>query len=274
MTVTTISHVRRDLAAAGFAEDLQAEGGQLRERSTGTIHDPSDLVVTRLVRFGGITVPQEEALLFALSSSDGRPVGTYAPSCDPAISPADAEVVELLHERTISEEEIKAHKGHEHVAAVFDERSDAEEAVEELGRLGLGSDRLGLAIREGAQRAFEGDAEHELLHDTGVGVATGAAIGFLAGSTIAAIALVPGGVVGLGGILALGAATGFGGGMLGGYVGEAVGDRAYGEREELAAVPLEPGQVLVAVCGHGHVSTVEAIMRRHAGQLLLRPLAV
>jgi len=59
--------------------------------------------------------------------------------------------------------------------------------------------------------------------------------------------------------------------MLGGYGGEAAGDRAFAEREELSTAHLEPGQVLVAVCSHGHPATVEAVMERHGGQLLLRP---
>ena len=271
MTVTTIAQVRRDLAAAGFAEELEADGERLRAPSTMASHDPSELTVARFVRFEGITAPQEEALLFALSGKDGRPIGTYAPPCHPAIPATDAAIVERLRERTIPDEDIRAHKGHDHVAAVFATRDDAQSTIDELRQLGLGSDRLGIAIREGHPRAFERNAEDDLVHDTEVGVAAGAAIGFLAGMSIAAIALVPGGVVGLGGVLALGAATGFGGAMLGGYVGEAIGDRAFEEREELAAVHLEPGQVLVAACGHGHASTVEAIMERHAGQLLLRP---
>jgi hypothetical protein len=175
-----------------------------------------------------------------------------------------------FHEQAILAGDIAAHKGHDHVAAVFAARRDAEAAVAELRRLGFGSDRLGIAVREGEQ-AFERDAETDLIHDTEVGVAAGAAIGFLTGMTIAAIAFVPGGVVGLGGMLALGAATGLGGATIGGYVGEGIGERAFEERDELASVRLEPGQVLVAACGHGHADTVEAIMERHHGHLLLRP---
>jgi hypothetical protein len=102
-------------------------------------------------------------------------------------------------------------------------------------------------------------------------MAAGAVLGLLAGLSVAAIALVPGGVVGLGGILALGIPTGLGGAMIGGFVGEAVADRSFTERAELDDVPLEPGQVLVAACSHGHASAVEDVMERHGGQLLLRP---
>lgn len=273
MTVTTIAQVRRDLAAAGFDDELDAHDELLRARSSGETFAPSELTVARFVRFEGITTPEEEALLFALSGPDGRPIGTYAPSCLPVMASADAAIVDRLRQQTIAEEDIEAHQGHDHVAAVFATRDDARSAIDELRQLGLGSDQLGIAIREGRPRVFERDAEDDLVHDIEVGVVTGGALGFLTGMSIAAIALVPGGVVGLGGILALGAATGFGGAMLGGYVGEAIGDRAFAEREELASVHLDPGQVLVAACGHGHARTVETVVERHGGQLLLRPRA-
>jgi hypothetical protein len=146
----------------------------------------------------------------------------------------------------------------------------AQAAVDDLRQLGLGGDRLGLAIREGADRAFERDAEIDIIRDTEVGMAAGAAVGFLAGLSIAAIALVPGGLIGLGGILALGVPTGMAGAVLGGFLGDYVAERSFTEREELLAVPLESDQVLVAACSHGHAEAVETVMERHGGQPLLR----
>jgi hypothetical protein len=175
-----------------------------------------------------------------------------------------------MTERVISDDELRAHARHDHIAAVFADRETAEGAVADLRQLGLGSDRLGLAIREGADRAFERDAETDVLHDTEAGMAAGAVLGYLAGLSIAAVALVPGGVIGLGGILALGVPGGLGGAMIGGFLGEAVAERSFGEREELLDVPLEPGQVLVAACSHGHADAVMEVLQRHGGQLLLR----
>ncbi|HEX6254882.1 MAG TPA: hypothetical protein VFZ70_03630 [Euzebyales bacterium] len=58
--------------------------------------------------------------------------------------------------------------------------------------------------------------------------------------------------------------------MLGGFLGDAVAERSFTEREELDDIPLEPGQVLVAACSHGHAESVKQVMERHGGQLLLR----
>jgi hypothetical protein len=270
MTVDTIAHVRATLADDGFAEDLVADDGQLRVMSSGDRYAPADLVVTQLVRLRGITDAEEEGLLFALATADGRPLGTYQPAYHPAMSAADAAIVEQLREHVISDHEVRTHARHDHIAAVFADRDSAKAAVDDLRQLGLGSDRLGLAVREAADRAFERDAETDVIHDTEVGVAAGAIVGYLAGLTIAAVALIPGGVVGLGGILALGIPTGLGGAVLGGFLGDAVADRSFTEREELDSVPLEPGQVLVAACSHGHADAVKEVMERHGGQLLLR----
>lgn len=270
MILDTIAHVRATLADADFREELVADDGELLATSTGERHAPADLVVMQLVRFRGITAAEEEGLLFALATADRRPLGIYVPAYHPAASVTDAAIVEQLHERVISDHELRAHARHDHVAAVFADRESAQAAVDDLRRLGLGSDRLGLAIREGADRAFEREAGTDVIRDTEVGMAAGAVVGFLAGLSIAAVALVPGGVVGLGGILALGVPSGLGGAMLGGFLGDAVAERSFTEREELDDVPLEPGQVLVAACSHGHAGTVEEVMERHGGQLLLR----
>jgi hypothetical protein len=271
MTVKTVSQARRGLADAGFVEELVADGTQLRTVSSAQHYAPEELSVARLVRFRGITAPEEEALLFAVETRDGQPLGTYVPPFRPAMPAADAAIVEQLHRKVIPDEEVRSHARHDHVAAVFDDRQAAQSAADELRQLGLGSDRLGIAVRESEPHAFERDVETELVRDTKLGIAAGGAVGLLAGMSIAAVALVPGGALGLGGILAIGAGSSLGGAMLGGYLGEAMADRAFGEREELLAAHLEPGQTLVAVCSHGHPSAVEAIMERHGGQLLLRP---
>jgi hypothetical protein len=183
MTLETLSQSRAQLEAAGFVEELVADGHELRAVSSGTRYVPSDLHVARLVRFQGITGPEEEAVLFALATSDGRPLGTYAPPSRPALGADDAAIVAQLHEQAIPEAEIQSHTRPDHIAAVF-------------------------ATRDAASHAFECNAETELVHDTGTGVAAGAAVGVLAGMSIAAVALVPGGVIGLGGILAFGATGG------------------------------------------------------------------
>lgn len=271
MAVTTIRKAQELLADSGYTEVLVADGPKLTGQTSGARYDPANLKVERLIRFQGVTAPDEEALLFALSTGEGEPVGTYTPSYLPSMTDEDLAVVEKLHERVIPDEELTSHTRHDHVAAVFDGRQVAQAAVDELRRYGLGTDRLGVAVRQGETLAFERDAENELVHEGELGMAAGAAGGFLTGMTVAAVALVPGGLLGLGGILAIGAGVSIPGAMLGGYLGMSARRRAFDEREELAEVHLEPDQVLVAVCSHGHHTTVENILRQHGGELVLRP---
>jgi hypothetical protein len=271
MTLETVVQAQAHFAAEGFTEELVVDGHELRGISSGIRYAPTELEVAHLVRFQGITSTEEEGIVFALAASDLRPLGTYAPALRPAPSADDAKMVAQLNERAIPVAEIDSHAGHDHVAAVFADRSTAEAAIDDLRELGFGNDRLGVALREGASLAFERNAEVEFGHATVTGAAAGGAIGFLTGLSIAAIALVPGGLIGVGGILAFGAVGGLGGAYFGGFFGEAVHERALNEREELAATHLEPGQVLVATCSHGHPAAVQAIMERHGGELLLRP---
>lgn len=270
MAIETVTQARRVLAREGFVEDLVADGHQLRVRSSGRTYAPAELTVARAIRLRGITTPEEEAVLFGLATADGQPLGAYVPSFRPAMSAADAAIAAELHQKVASEDEVRSHGGHDHVAAVFATRQAAQAAVDDLRAQGLGTDRMGMAVREGAPRVFERDAEAEVLHDTGRGVAAGGALGFLAGMAISAIVFVPGGIIGLGGILAIGAGSTLGGAMLGGYVGQDTADRAFDERQELSELHLDPGQVLVVVCSHGRPADVEEIMERHGGDLALR----
>jgi hypothetical protein len=270
MTVGTVTQARRALAHEGFVEDLVADGQQLRVVSSGRTYAPADLVVARVIRLRGITTPEEEAVLFGLGTSDGQQLGAYVPPCRPAMPAEDAAIAARLHQKVSPEDTVRSHGRHDHVAAVFGTREAAQAAVDALRQQGLGTDRLGVAVREGTARVFERDAEAEVMHDAGVGAAAGGAIGFLAGMAIAAIVFVPGGIVGLGGILALGAGSTLGGAMLGGYIGQDTADRAFDERQELSELHVEPGQVLVVVCSHGRPADVEQIMERHGGDLVLR----
>jgi hypothetical protein len=176
-------------------------------------------------------------------------------------------VVEPLHEPPVSDEEIRAHQEHDHIVAVFPTQDAAEAAVGELRQLGLGSAELGVAVHAGDQVAFERDAEAELERDIGVGVGTGAVVGFLAGFALMGLAVPAVGTIGVGGLFALGAASGFGGSLLGGYAGVAAGDQPLAVHEHLIAAALAPGEVLVAVCSHGHPEMVRQVMERHGGTL-------
>jgi len=166
-----------------------------------------------------------------------------------------------------SPEDVRTHDEHDHLAAVFADREHAVAAVDELRSLGLGSEHLGIAVHGDDAVAFEHDADTELLHDTELGVVAGVPIGTIAGFGLAALT-VPGiGVVGVGGLLALAGASALWGGLLGAYLGVAVGESGWTEHEEIGYTALEEGEVLVVVCSHGHADAVQETMQRHAGRL-------
>ena len=80
---------------------------------------------------------------------------------------------------------------------------------------------------------------------------------------------VPGiGVLGMGGLFAVGAATGFGGAMVGTYLGIAAADEEMTEHSEIADTPLEEGEVLVAVCSHGRAEAIRTTMQGRGGRLV------
>lgn len=270
MAVETVTEARRVLAGEGFVDDLVADGQQLRVVSSGRTYAPTELAVVRVIQLQGITTPEEEAVLFGLATGDGQPLGAYVPPYRPAMPAEDEAIAAELHQKVSPEHKVRSHGSHDHVAAVFATRDAARVVVDELREQGLGTDRMGMALSEGAPRVFERDAEAEVLHDAATGTTAGAAIGFLAGMAISAVVAIPGGFIGLGGILALGAGSTLGGAMLGGYVGQDTAGRAFNERQELEEVHLEPGQVLVVACSHGRPADVQEIMERRGGDLVLR----
>lgn len=160
------------------------------------------------------------------------------------------------------------HLEHDHIAAVYPDRATAEAAVEALREHGFGSEHLGVAVHDPHPIDFEHDAESEMTHDAVAGVAAGTPLGALAGLAIGALVSTGFGAIGIGGIFALGAATGIWGGLLGGYLGTAAGDVAWDEHQDFGFVALEPGEVLIVVCGHGQPATVESVMQEAGGRLL------
>jgi hypothetical protein len=266
-----LSAVLDRLEAAGFTERLVVDGAMLRAVASGERFDPTALAVVEIRRFEGANDPDDAAVLVAVTTAAGEPVGTYTAPYGPATSAEDAAVIDRLHEPPLSEEDISAHHQHDHIAALFPTQDSAEAAVDDLRQLGLGSAQLGVAVHAGDRVAFERDAEAELERDVAVGVGSGVIVGFLAGFALVGLAVPVLGTVGVGGLLALGAASGLGGGMLGGYLGVGVGDASFEAHEHLTAAALQPGEVLLVVCSHGHPDVVQQTMERHGGRL--RPAA-
>jgi hypothetical protein len=160
----------------------------------------------------------------------------------------------------------------EHVGAIFAEQPAAESAVGELRRFGLADEHLGIAIHHSQGYVFEEDIEAEVAHGMEKGIAIGAPIGAVAGMTLLAV-LVPGlGTLGVGGLLAAGAATGaLAGGFWGAYLGLTAEEDLLEEEWDWERTPLEEGQVLVVVSGHGHTGQVADILRHAGGRLVGKP---
>ncbi len=166
-----------------------------------------------------------------------------------------------------SPEDIAAHAEHDHLAAVFPDRETATTAIEQLLALGLGSEHLGVAVHGDDSVVFEHDEDLDLVRDTEVGALVGTPIGAIAGVALAGL-VVPGiGLIGLGGMFALAGASALWGGMVGAYVGAAAGDEGWNAHHDLTFTPLEPGEVLVVVCTHGHPDAVRQVMERHSGRI-------
>lgn len=254
--------------AAGFTADLVADGPVLRVAGTDRRFDPIEVAVVETVRFEGTSNPDDEAILFAIASAAGEPIGTFSMPYGPAAGPEESAIVERLHQPPFSAEEIRVHQEHDHITAVFPGREPAEAAVEELRALGLGSEHLGVAVHQGPHVAFEHDAQAELIHDTEIGAQTGAVVGVLTGLALVGLAIPAVGTVGVGGLLAIGVAGGFGGATLGSYIKTAAAKDSLTVHQQLAATPLGPHEVLVAACSHGHPETVQTVLQRHGGRRL------
>lgn len=268
MALESLSEVQRRLADAGFGDDLVAAGARLCSTATGVGHDPATLKAAEIVRFEGASDPDDEALLIAVSTRDGVPLGTFTTPYGPQASAEQAEILRHLHRVVLSAEETSEHSVHDHVAAVFADRASAEAAIDDLREVGLGSEHLGVAIHHSDSVVFERDEEQDMIHDIEAGVGAGAALGFLGGMLLFAFAVPGVGTLAAGGIAALGAASGFGGAMLGGYAGVAAASEEFDEHQHLRETRLQPGEVMVVACAHKHGALVEGALQRHGGRLV------
>lgn len=158
------------------------------------------------------------------------------------------------------------------LGAVFDDRTHAEAAVEDLRRHGLADEHLGVAVHRTDSHVFEDDRGTEVAHGLERGIALGAPIGAVAGITVLALVTSGLGVLGVGGVLAAGGVTGgLAGGFWGGYLGLRSKEHVLEDEVDWDRVPLDPGQVLVVVAGHEHPGQVAEILRDHDGEIVTKP---
>ena len=265
MTLETLSQAQNRLTTEGFIDDLIADDGKLRTAGTNTRHDVDDLVAAELIRFEGDSNPDDEALLVAIATRDGKPVGTFTVPYGPNTSADQSDILRHLHRHVISEEEAAAHQKHDHILAIFRDRAAAIAAVDELRSIGLGSEHLGIAVHEPTHVVFERDEEVDMGHAVAGRAAGGAVIGYLAGLALVSAAI-PG--VGLGGIAAIAGGAALGGSMLGGYLGVFETSDEFDQHEHLSHTPLAPHEVLVVACSHDHPQMVSDALQRHGGRLV------
>ncbi len=73
MKQNTRSEMLRWLAGAGFNEEVTASGASLQIASSGKVLESDDFVVSATYRFENQSVPDDEAILFALATPRSAP---------------------------------------------------------------------------------------------------------------------------------------------------------------------------------------------------------
>ncbi len=96
MCAETLSEVVNRLTAAGYTDDFRAEPEGLRAVPSGCIHTPESLIIDEVVRYEGMTNPDDEAIVFALRCDAHGIKGTYVTAYGPQMPALDAEMVRRL----------------------------------------------------------------------------------------------------------------------------------------------------------------------------------
>lgn len=92
----TLSEALARLERLGFRDSLRARPGGLLGVGRGEILSPETLVIEEIIRFEGQSDPDDEAVLFALRSFDGRVRGTFVAAYGVPTDPDCAAVMERL----------------------------------------------------------------------------------------------------------------------------------------------------------------------------------
>jgi hypothetical protein len=94
--VETLSEASDRLTAAGYREDFRAEEHGLRAARSGCFHEPEAFAIDEIVRFEGVSDPDDESILFALRCKQHDVRGTFAVAFGPVMRADDAEAVRRL----------------------------------------------------------------------------------------------------------------------------------------------------------------------------------
>jgi hypothetical protein len=92
----TVLDAAQRLRAMGYVADFSAtEDGELRCGACGTVHDPASMAIDEVVRYEGITNPDDEAILLALRCDCGVK-GLFVAAFGPTATADDAAVLRRL----------------------------------------------------------------------------------------------------------------------------------------------------------------------------------
>jgi hypothetical protein len=167
------------------------------------------------------------------------------------------------------------------VVALFEERSEAEDAIRDLKDAGFTNEQIGVATQgriEAGEARSEGSAVDEeagrIVEETASGLAEGAAAGALTGGVIGGLVglvsslLIPGlGPLVVGGVLAS-ALMGMGvGAATGGLIGALVGMGVPEEDARYFDAGLREGRTMLTVSGTQGAPEAVAILQRHGADL-------
>ena len=94
----TLSEAIGRLTDAGYVHDFRADRGQLVCARCRASLDPSEMTIDEIVRFEGVSDPDDQAILYALRTGSGS-LGLYAAAYGAAASTDDIGVARSLPNR-------------------------------------------------------------------------------------------------------------------------------------------------------------------------------
>lgn len=98
MIEESMTHAVARLQERGYRDNFQATGAGLEALDARRPYSPEDVIIDEIVRFEGMSSPDDAAILFAIRTDDGVK-GTYACPYGPSITQHDADVVKHLARR-------------------------------------------------------------------------------------------------------------------------------------------------------------------------------
>jgi len=89
----SLSEIVDRLTKSGYTDTFRGEAGGIRAAQAGHLHAPEDLVIDSIDRFEGVTDPEEEAIVLAISSRTDGCRGTYVSPYGKNMPATDARLI-------------------------------------------------------------------------------------------------------------------------------------------------------------------------------------